>query len=270
MQENRNLKKSVFHIAKMDCPCEANLIKMKLDGDTDVLQMDFDLAQRTMTLVHTGNAGRIAGILETLNLGSSLIETSSTDICSIKDSPLEQRRVLQTVLAINFAFFLIELTTGIFSSSMGLVADSLDMLADAFVYGMSLMVVGAASSRKKRVALLSGILQMILAGLGLSEVIRRFLGFEETPEFRTMIGISLLALIANSVCLWLLQRMQSKEAHMKASVIFSANDVIINLGVILAGVLVWWFDSLLPDLIVGVCIFIIVMRGALRILQLSR
>jgi Co/Zn/Cd efflux system component len=34
---------------------------------------------------------------------------------------------------------------------MGLVADSLDMLADAFVYGLSLFAVGAAVSRKKRV-----------------------------------------------------------------------------------------------------------------------
>jgi Co/Zn/Cd efflux system component len=153
---------------------------------------------------------------------------------------------------------------------MGLVADSLDMLADALVYGMSLVVVGAAVARKKRVALWSGWLQLLLAVIGLSEVIRRFIGAEMMPDFRTMIGISLLALIANSVCLWLLQRTKSGDAHIRASVIFSANDVIINLGVIAAGGLVWLLDNKLPDLIVGIVVFLIVIRGALRILKLAK
>jgi Co/Zn/Cd efflux system component len=181
-----------------------------------------------------------------------------------------QRRVLWAVLAINAAFFIIEITFGIVSRSMGLIADSLDMLADALVYGMSLAVVGAAVARKKRVALWSGLLEFLPALLGLAEVIRRFIGAEMMPDFRAMIGISLLALAANSVCLWLLQRMKSNDAHIRASVIFSANDVIINLGVIAAGLLVWWLDSRIPDLIVGVIVFLIVLRGAVKMLRLAK
>ncbi len=181
-----------------------------------------------------------------------------------------QRKVLWAVLAINAAFFIIEITFGLLSRSMGLVADSLDMMADALVYGMSLAVVGAAVARKKRVALWSGLLQLLLAAIGIAEVIRRFIGAEMMPDFRAMIGISLLALVANSVCLWLLQRMKSGDPHIKASVIFSANDVIINLGVIVAGLLVWWLDSRIPDLIVGVVVFLIVLRGAIKMLKLSR
>ena len=181
-----------------------------------------------------------------------------------------QRKVLWAVLAINAAFFIIEITFGLLSHSMGLIADSLDMMADALVYGMSLAVVGAAVARKKRVALWSGLIEFIPAIIGLAEVIRRFIGAEAMPDFRAMIGISLLALIANSVCLWLLQRMKSGDPHIKASVIFSANDVIINLGVIVAGLLVWLLDSRLPDLIVGVIVFLIVLRGAIKMLRLSR
>ena len=181
-----------------------------------------------------------------------------------------QRKVLWTVLAINAAFFIIEITFGLLSRSMGLVADSLDMMADALVYGMSLAVVGAAVARKKRVALWSGCLQLLLAVLGLAEVIRRFIDAELMPDFRAMIGISLLALLANSVCLWLLQRMKSGDAHIRASVIFSANDVIINLGVTVAGLLVWWLDSRIPDLIVGIVVFLIVLRGAIKMLRLGR
>jgi Co/Zn/Cd efflux system component len=81
-----------------------------------------------------------------------------------------------------------------------------------------------------------------------------------------MIGVSIFALIANAICLFLLQKSKSKEAHMKASMIFTSNDVIINTGVILAGVLVLLTNSKYPDLVIGAIVFLIVVRGAIRIL----
>ncbi len=181
-----------------------------------------------------------------------------------------QSKVLWTVLFINFGFFIIEMTTGLISKSMGLVADSLDMLADAFVYGLGLWAVGSLDIRKKKVARLSGYFQLFLALLGIMEVIRRFLGFEVLPDFRVMIGVSFLALTANSVCLFLLQKSKSTEAHMRASMIFTSNDVIINAGVILAGILVLLTRSKYPDLVVGAIVFMIVIRGAFRILKLGK
>jgi Co/Zn/Cd efflux system component len=154
---------------------------------------------------------------------------------------------------------------------MGLVADSLDMLADAFVYGISLLAVGAAISRKKNVARIAGYFQLLLALAGFAEIIRRFLGNGMLPDPQTMITISLFALAANAICLYLLQKSESKEeAHMKASLIFTSNDVIINLGVVIAGLLVTWTSSPLPDLIIGAIIFIVVVRGALLILKVSK
>lgn len=263
--------KSIFHIPKMDCPCEENLIRMKLEDETTIEYLDFDLTKRTLAISHkSSDVSIITEKLESLNLGAKLQDTMVTDGNEMVDNPARQRKVLWIVLAINFAFFSIEISTGIISGSMGLVADSLDMLADALVYGMSLMAVGAAVTRKKKVALISGYLQIILAVLGLSEVIRRFVGLEIMPEFQTMIAISLLALIANSICLWLLQRTKSKDAHIQASVIFSANDVIINIGVIIAALFVWWLESNIPDLIIGIIVFLIVIRGAIRILKLAK
>ena len=152
---------------------------------------------------------------------------------------------------------------------MGLVADSLDMLADAFVYGLSLFAVGGTLSRKKNIARLAGYFQITLALIGFVEVIRRFIGFE-VPDFSTMIIVSIFALIANGICLYLLQKSKSKEAHMQASMIFTSNDVIINLGVIVAGILVHILSSNKPDLIIGGVVFVIVVRGALRILKLGK
>ena len=162
------------------------------------------------------------------------------------------------------------MTTGLISKSMGLVADSLDMLADSLVYGISLFAVGGTLTRKKKVAKLAGYFQMTLAIIGFLEVVRRFIANEELPDFSTMIVVSILALLANVTCLYLLQKSKSKEAHMQASMIFTSNDIIINSGVILAGFLVNWINSSLPDLIVGAVVFVIVIRGAIQILKLGK
>ena len=89
-------------------------------------------------------------------------------------------------------------------------------------------------------------------------------------SFQTMIIISSLALIGNATSLFLLQRSKNKEAHMQASVIFTSNDVIANIGVIIAGGLVYFTNSKFPDLIVGAIVFILVGQGAMRILKLSK
>jgi len=265
------MQKSHYHISKMDCPSEENLIRMKLNGVDGIHQLEFDIENRKLSVLHSGKNEEITKQLESLKLGAILLQTERIEEFEMKtESNSGQTKLLWTVLLINFSFFVIEITTGFISRSMGLVADSLDMLADAAVYGLSLWAVGTAVTRKKKVATLSGYFQLALAGVGMLEVIRRFIGAEETPDFRMMIGISILALIANSVCLYLLQKSKSKEAHMKASMIFTSNDVIINTGVIVAGVLVLLTQSKYPDLIIGAIVFLIVVRGAFRILKLGK
>ena len=111
---------------------------------------------------------------------------------------------------------------------------------------------------------------MALALLGFSEVVRRFLSSSETPLFQWMIIVSIFALIGNLVSLWLINKAKSKEAHMQASAIFTSNDIIVNGGVILAGVLGYFLDSKWPDLVIGGIVFAFVMRGAIRILKLSK
>jgi len=157
---------------------------------------------------------------------------------------------------------------GIISRSMGLIADSLDMLADAVVYGLALWAVGSRLSRKKKVATLSGYFQLFLALLGFFEVVRRFVNPSEAPEYLQMISISLFALIGNGASLIILNKSKDNEAHIQASKIFTSNDVIANIGVIVAGFIVYLTNSLYPDLIIGALVFWLVLRGAIRILKL--
>ena len=262
--------KSEYHISGMDCPSEENMIRLKLDGLQEIKELDFDIDARRLVVFHSEENKEITDRLRELNLGSEHIETIEYEGEFEKETHEVQTKLLWTVLAINFGFFIIEMTTGLLSRSMGLVADSLDMLADASVYGLSLWAVGSTVARKKSVARFSGIIQFVLAGLGIIEVIRRFVVVDTVPDFRTMVVVSLLALVANSVCLYLLQRSKSDEAHMKASMIFTSNDVIINSGVILAGILVLLTGSRYPDLIIGGVVFLIVLRGAIRMLNLGK
>jgi Co/Zn/Cd efflux system component len=264
------MNKTIFEITKMDCPSEENLISMKLDGIASIANLDFDIPNRTLTVFHSGPIDQIEKSILELKLGGKRISTEKTDQTDFQENS-NQRKLLWTVLGINFAFFLIEMATGLISKSMGLVADSLDMLADSFVYGISLLAVGGTLIRKKRIARIAGYFQLTLAVFGFVEVLRRFFGTEKLPDFSTMIIVSVLALIANGICLYILQKSKSKnEAHMKASMIFTSNDVIINLGVIVAGLMVHWLNSSKPDLIIGTIVFALVIQGAFRILKLSK
>lgn len=264
------MEKTIFEISKMDCPSEENLIRTKLDGISGIENLDFDIPNRKLTVFHEGQIDQIEKSIADLNLGGKKISTENTDQTEFAEHS-NQRKLLWSVLGINFAFFVIEMTTGLISRSMGLVADSLDMLADSFVYGISLLAVGGTLIRKKRIARLAGYFQIALAVMGFAEVIRRFFGAEALPDFTTMIVVSVFALIANGICLYILQQSKSKEeAHMKASMIFTSNDVIINLGVIMAGLLVHWLNSNKPDLIIGTIVFVLVIQGAIRILKIGK
>ena len=186
--------------------------------------------------------------------------------CQVEAKNAAQRKALGYLLIINATMFLLEVITGVLAQSTALIADSLDMLADATVYGIALYAVGRSHLDKIRAASLSGLFQMTLAALVLVDVIRKFFS-GSYPESALMIGVGLVALIANIVCLWFIAKHRKGDVHMRASWIFSKNDVIANISVISAGGLVTLFQSRLPDLIIGLAISILVLRGGVQILQ---
>ena len=261
---------TLFKIDKMDCPSEENLIRMKFEELTQIKHLEFDLNHRELTVFHKLGIEEIEECLKQINLGHKKLYTKKSNRQSF-DQNTDQRNVLWSVLIINLVFFILEMGYGLVSKSMGLVADSLDMLADSFVYAISLIAVGKSLTHKKTVAKIAGYFQIILALIGFGEVIRRTIYSVEFPNYLTMIIISVLALVGNALCLYLLQKLKDKdEAHIKASLIFTSNDVVINLGVIVAGLMVYRLNSNMPDLIIGAIVFFIVSKGAIRILSLSK
>lgn len=189
--------------------------------------------------------------------------------CEIAINDREQGKVLIILLGINALMFFIEIALGIISESTALIADSLDMLADATIYGIALYAVGRPGALKVKAAFASGVLQLLFGVIVAVDVLRRLIWGSE-PESLLMIAVGLLALIANTICLLLIAKHREGEVHMRASWIFSKNDVIANLGIIVGGCLVYLLDSRFPDLIIGMMISILVMRGGLFIIKDAR
>jgi cation diffusion facilitator family transporter len=177
-----------------------------------------------------------------------------------------QASALRLVLAINAAMFVSEFVAGWIAESTGLIADSFDMLADAVVYGLSLAAVSRSDAGRAGTATVSGLFQLTLGAGALAEVVRRWLvGSAPRPGY--MIAVAVVALIANAICLRVVARHRHEGVHMRASYIFSQNDVLANIAVIVGGVLVAATGFALWDLIVGAGIGLLVVSGGIRILR---
>lgn len=186
--------------------------------------------------------------------------------CHIEVNDQSEKKVLYWLLAINASMFIIEISIGWIAESTALIADSFDMFADAIVYSIGLYVVGKTKKHKAKAALLSGYFQALLGSIILIDIVRRVIqGNEPVSEFIMIMGT--IALIANLICLMLIHKHKDGEVHMRASWIFSANDVVANLGVIIGGILVWWLDSRWPDIFIGIIIAFVIIRGAKLILN---
>jgi len=259
---------SRFCVAKMDCAAEEQLVRMALDDLDGIDAVTVDLAAREVAIEHALDPSVVAAALHSLDLGTTHLGDDSGTL--IAADTRRERTALMVALVINAGFFVGELTVGLLSRSMALVADALDMGADASVYALSLLAIGAAATRKQQLARVSGVLQFGLALVGLVEVVRRFIASEPPPDTTSMLVMSLLALAGNVITLVLLHRVRSGEVHLEASWIFTANDVKVNVLVIVAAIAVAVTGSAAPDLLAGGVIFLIVANGARRILRISR
>lgn len=189
--------------------------------------------------------------------------------CGTEEAKNLQKKTLVALLLINGIMFFVEFACGWLAQSTGLVADSLDMLADALVYGLSLQAVSKGIKQKAFAAMVSGYLQILLGVGVLLEVARRVI-YGSEPQSTLMISVGFVALAANILCLAMISKHRNSGVHMRASWIFSTNDVIANFGVICSGLLVGVTGNRLPDLVIGCVISTIVVRGGISILRHSK
>lgn len=255
----------------MDCAAEERLVRMALETDPTVRGMEADLPARTVDVLHEGPPESVLRLLQPLNVGAEVVNTSHVDGELPEMVPPDtdvEKRTLRFAFGINAAMFLGESTGGFLADSSALISDSLDMFADATVYGIALYGAGQAVAGQRKAARLSGWMQLALGCAAAFEVARRAMAGSE-PESTLMMGVAAVALAANATTMRLLASHRGGGAHMKASWIFTTNDVLANIGVIVGGILVRATGSALPDLVVGAAIALVVLSGSLRILRLS-
>lgn len=189
--------------------------------------------------------------------------------CHHEAKSAQERRVLSIALVLNAAMAVIGGIAGWIADSTGLLADALDMLSDASAYAIGLVAIGRTARFKANAAWFSGSVLLVL-GIGvLVEVGRRVVHGAE-PSSGWMIGIALLSLAVNVTVLRLLAPLKSGEVHLRATWLFTRADVVANVGVILAGVLVLWLATPYPDYVIGTLIGLYVIKEAFEILGDAR
>lgn len=181
----------------------------------------------------------------------------------------EQRRTLALVLALNVALAVTLATGGLFADSSGLIANALDNLSDAAVYALSLFAVGRSAGWKRGAAFASGVLLVIFALGVLGDSARRFFTGSD-PIGPAMMGFAIVAAIINLFCIRLLTRLRTADVNVEAARTFSFNDFVSNGGILVAGALVLWTGERWPDLVVGLAVTAVALKGAWEIFESAR
>ena len=195
-----------------------------------------------------------------------MADCCSDKACEIGALINRQSSTLKIVLGINAVMFLVELTAGLLSGSVSLVADSLDMLGDALVYGFSIYVVARGARMKAKAALFKGGIMATFGLFVLGQAVYKIV-FPQVPVFEAIGAVGLLALVTNSICFALLWRHRADDINMSSVWLCSRNDIIANVSVLFAAVGVWLTHSGWPDILVGLALAALFLRSALFVLR---
>jgi Co/Zn/Cd efflux system component len=189
--------------------------------------------------------------------------------CAIDRLRERQAATLRLVLLVNAGMFVVELVSGLLAGSVALLADSLDMLGDALVYGFSLYVVARGPVWKARAAVAKAAVMGLFGAFVFGQLVYKLL-YPQLPAFETMGAVGALALAANGVCFAVLWRHRAEDINMRSVWLCSQNDLIANVSVLLAAWVVWMTLSPWPDIIVGALICAVFLRSAFLVAREAR
>lgn len=185
--------------------------------------------------------------------------------CHHEAKNAQERKILMIALALNATMAVVGGIAGWIGQSTGLLADALDLLSDATAYAIGLVAIGRTASFKANAATLSGI-ALLLLGLGVLFEVGRRVVYGAEPASGWMIGTAIVSFIVNMSVLRMLAPLKSGEVHLRAAWIFTRADIVANVGVIVAGMLVFWLRSPIPDYVIGTLIGLYVVKEAVSIL----
>ena len=179
------------------------------------------------------------------------------------------RRTLIIVALLNLAYFFIELFAAIKINSVSLFADSIDFLEDTFVNLLILFSFGISSTLRPK---LSKILVFVILLPGLTAL---WATFEQIvrplpPEAFKLTLVGFGALLTNITCTIILMKFKkNNKSLIKAAFLSARNDVLANLIIIVAGIIIMIYPSIWPDLIAGLIIFLINFDAAYKVYKIA-
>lgn len=179
------------------------------------------------------------------------------------------RRALWIVVLLNLGFGACEIVGGFIANSQALKADSLDFIGDGTITLVGLIALGWTAAARARIALVQGIFLLTL-GLGVIGVALWRALTAVAPEAELMGGIGIVALVVNVSSAFVLSRFREGDANVRAVWLFSRNDALANVAVIVAAGLVAWTGSAWPDLTVAAVIAVLFLHSAYEILRGAR
>lgn len=167
---------------------------------------------------------------------------------------LDLRKTLASVVALNLAYFCIEVSVALAIGSVSLFADSADFLEDASI---NLLALAGLNWPQRRRALLGKVMAAILVAPSLAALWMAWRKFNDPvePEAFLLTFTGLGALAVNLVCALLLARYRSHGGSLtKAAFLSARNDTLANVAIIIGGGLTALTRSAWPDLIIGLLI----------------
>lgn len=269
-----------YRVTGMDCSSCAAKIEgavRKIGGVEDV---KVSIASQIMTLKVDQPATRLPAMEDAVTglgyrlhrMGLANEEVADDDDDHVPDlshvTPA-YKRALWIVVLLNAGYGVVEIAGSFIAGSQALQADSLDFLGDGLISFLGLIAVGWGLAARAKAALLQGLFLGVLGlGVVVSTTYRIFI--EHQPESLTMAGFAIIAFVVNVLAAIVLIPHRKGDANMRAVWLFSRNDAVGNLAVVIAAGLVWWTGSQWPDLVVAFAVAGLFLQSAWSIIRDAR
>jgi len=177
----------------------------------------------------------------------------------------QKTRLLWTALGILSSLFVAELTTGLWSHSLSLLAEAGHILSDVAGLGLTLMATwlaqrpatSQATFGHRRIEILAalgnGLSLLVIAGLIAWEAVERFQSPAPVSGL-AMVIVAIVGLAVNSINMVLLHKVSRHDLNLRGAWLHSMADAVSSLGIILAAIAIslwnWvWIDAVVSLLI---------------------
>lgn len=188
--------------------------------------------------------------------------------CTLEAMKVKQSKTLKAVLVMNIVLFSMTAFYGWTANSTGLLSESIDDFGDAVTYALSLYVIYKSDHMKAKVAFVKGCLILSGALFVLYQVVRHVID-NTVPVFETMGVVAFIAFLLNFTCFILLTRFRDQDINMSSVWECSRNDMLNNISIMLASVLVWLTNLGWADTAVGVALSLLLLKSSFKVLKSS-